>query len=160
MERDNHFTVQFNCYMVELYLDKINDLLVGGSKNVNQSSTHNQDRLEIREDQNTNMVYIQNARHKQLNSFQEAMETFNFGLNSRKVHSTEMNDQSSRSHLIFSVICECKNNNTGQVSKGKISFVDLAGSERLNKANPDTNIERLKESKAINQSLTCLGNII
>lgn len=41
MERDNHFTVKFNCYMVELYLDKINDLLVGGQKNVNQTSTHN-----------------------------------------------------------------------------------------------------------------------
>jgi hypothetical protein len=64
MERDNHFTVKFNCYMVELYLDKINDLLVGGQKNVNQTSTHNQDKLDIREDPNTNMVYIQNAKHK------------------------------------------------------------------------------------------------
>ena len=30
MEKDNHFSVKFECYMVELYLDKLNDLLTGG----------------------------------------------------------------------------------------------------------------------------------
>ena len=71
-----------------------------------------------------------------------------------------MNDQSSRSHLIYSVVVECLNVNNGEVSRGKISFVDLAGSERLNKSNPNVNIERLRESNAINLSLKSLGDVI
>ena len=38
--------------------------------------------------------------------------------------------------------------------------MDLAGSERLSKSNPNTNIERLKESNAINLSLKSLGDVI
>jgi len=56
MERDSHFSVSFECYMVELYLDKLNDLLQGGAS-ANQS-TLNKDKLEIREDPHTNMVFI------------------------------------------------------------------------------------------------------
>ena len=41
-----------------------------------------------------------------------------------------------------------------------MSFVDLAGSERLNKSNPNVNIERLRESNAINLSLKSLGDVI
>lgn len=56
MESHKMFDVSFECYMVELYLDKLNDLLEGGkSANV---STLNREKLEIREDPNTNMVYI------------------------------------------------------------------------------------------------------
>jgi hypothetical protein len=33
MEKDGHFQVKFECYMVELYLDKILDLLTSGQKN-------------------------------------------------------------------------------------------------------------------------------
>lgn len=69
--------------MVELYLDKLNDLLQGGSST--NTSTLNKDKLEIREDPNTNMVYIQNAKMKHLNNVGEALETFNSGLKSRKV---------------------------------------------------------------------------
>ena len=31
LEKDNHFTVSFSCYMVELYLDRLIDLLVPDS---------------------------------------------------------------------------------------------------------------------------------
>lgn len=128
--------------MVELYLDKLIDLLVDGQKNQNQTSQTNQDKLEIREDPISGMVYIQNAKHKQLTTYQEALDTFNQGLKSRKVSSTEMNDLSSRSHLIFSVVIEAQNKKNGEVCKGKISFVDLAGSERSHKSNPSFNLER------------------
>ena len=53
MERDNHFSVTFYCYMVELYLDKLIDLLA-----VVEADNY---RLDIREDQHTGMVYIQNV---------------------------------------------------------------------------------------------------
>lgn len=42
----------------------------------------------------------------------------------------QMNRESSRSHLIMSMIIEATNLQTQNVTKGKLSFVDLAGSER------------------------------
>ena len=44
-----------------------------------------------------------------------------------------MNSESSRSHLIMSIIIECTDLNTKVTSVGKISLVDLAGSERSSK---------------------------
>jgi hypothetical protein len=42
VERDNHFAVTFYCYMVELYLDKLIDLLADA-----EADNY---RLDIRED--------------------------------------------------------------------------------------------------------------
>lgn len=70
----------------------------------------------------------------------------------------EMNDVSSRSHLVFSILIKSKNLQTKQLSIGKLSFVDLAGSER--QARSGATDERLKEAKSINKSLSALGNVI
>lgn len=48
LERDGHFTVSFSCYMVELYLDKLLDLLADGKQHPGQNSASEQ--LKIRED--------------------------------------------------------------------------------------------------------------
>ena len=57
-----------------------------------------------------------------------------------------MNSESSRSHLIFSMLIDVRNNATGKKTVGKLSFIDLAGSERLNKTDA-TSKERVNESK-------------
>ena len=44
-----------------------------------------------------------------------------------------MNDESSRSHLVFSIIIDTQNMNTTVRNVGKLSFVDLAGSEKSSK---------------------------
>lgn len=46
---------------------------------------------------------------------------------------SEMNVESSRSHLIIGVMIESRNLTNGSVSYGKLSLVDLAGSERAAK---------------------------
>ena len=69
-----------------------------------------------------------------------------------------MNDSSSRSHFVFSLIVTNTNLDTNQKSTSKISFVDLAGSEKINKSKPTIN--QLKEAKAINQSLSSLKDVI
>ena len=48
-----------------------------------------------------------------------------------------MNDASSRSHLIFSIIVDSTNVNTNVRTIGKLSFVDLAGSEKSSKTGTD-----------------------
>ena len=68
LERDNHFTVSFSCYMVELYLDKLLDLLPDGGKQAlgHQSAP---DPLKIREDPQTGMIFIQNVNQARAESF-------------------------------------------------------------------------------------------
>lgn len=46
---------------------------------------------------------------------------------------TEMNEDSSRSHLVVGVIIESVNLTSGAITRGKLSLVDLAGSERVAK---------------------------
>ena len=69
-----------------------------------------------------------------------------------------MNDESSRSHLIFSIIVDSTNVNTNVRTIGKLSFVDLAGSEKSSKTGTDG--QGQAEANAINMSLSALGNVI
>jgi len=81
---------------------------------------------------------------------------------------------SSRSHAVFIIIVEQMKNikdelPEGYVQKhphdmpkeikvGKLNLVDLAGSERVRVTGATG--KRLEESKSINKSLSCLGNVI
>lgn len=47
----------------------------------------------------------------------------------RTTASTQMNAESSRSHLICSLVVKLTNKRTGKESIGKLTLVDLAGSE-------------------------------
>ncbi len=69
-----------------------------------------------------------------------------------------MNDASSRSHLVFSLVIDTANINTGVRNVGKLTFVDLAGSEKSSKTGVDK--QGQEEANAINMSLTALGNVI
>lgn len=84
------------------------------------------------------------------------------GNSTRSVGSTLMNEQSSRSHSIFSITIE-SSEPTGiegeeKYKVGKLHLVDLAGSERLSKTGAVG--DRLKEATKINLSLSALGNCI
>ncbi|KAL4854429.1 Kinesin-like protein KIN-14C [Chlorella vulgaris] len=76
----------------------------------------------------------------------------------RSVGATAMNEQSSRSHMVFQLWIEGSNAATGQKAKGLLNLIDLAGSERLSRSGVTG--ERLKETQAINKSLAALGDVI
>merc|ERR1712165_61151 len=83
------------------------------------------------------------------------------GNKNRSVGSTDMNEQSSRSHAIFTVTIECSEKGPDgkqHVRVGKLHLVDLAGSERQSKTGATG--QRLKEDTKINLSLSTLGNVI
>ena len=146
-------SVTTNCYMLELYQDSMNDLLLPSE--VQQKGIP--PRLDIKKDQK-GWVTVQNATVVSVSSKDDILSVIDKGLGQRKTTSTKMNVESSRSHLIFSLVMETTDLQTQNVTKGKLSFVDLAGSERVKKsgATGDT----MKEAQAINKSLSALGDVI
>ena len=91
-----------------------------------------------------------------------AQDLITEGNKSRTVASTNMNNESSRSHAVFSIVLtqtltDLQSGVSGE-KVSRISLVDLAGSERAVKTGAVG--ERLKEGSNINKSLTTLGLVI
>merc|ERR1719277_581886 len=111
--------------MMELYNDKLIDLFA-------KPGTSDEDKMEIKKDKK-GLVFVNGAIVKTAKDSKELNTLFEQGSSNRHVASTKMNSESSRSHLILSVVIESTNRATGNVMKGKLSLVDLAGSERVGK---------------------------
>lgn len=98
-------------------------------------------------------------------SYTEAMDCLVQGLVNRKVESNNVNEDSSRSHAIFTILMEAKAKSGVELAAdqadeftAKITFVDLAGSERLSKTKSEG--DRRKEGININKGLLELGRVI
>merc|ERR1719320_2437139 len=105
--------------MMELYNEKLIDLFA-------KSNQYDEDKLDIKKDKK-GMVFVQGAVIKEAASAKELNGLFEEGSKNRHTASTKMNADSSRSHLVLSIIMESTNKATGNVVKGKLSLVDLAG---------------------------------
>lgn len=82
------------------------------------------------------------------------------GSQNRHVSPTLMNEESSRSHSVYTMTIEskCPKDGVLKITTSKFHFVDLAGSERQ-KQTCSTG-DRLKEAGNINKSLLVLGSVI
>ncbi|XP_010928759.1 kinesin-like protein KIN-14I isoform X2 [Elaeis guineensis] len=150
MKRDSSkYSFSLKVYMVELYQDNLVDLLL--PKYAKRS------KLDIKKD-SKGMVTIENVTIVQISSFEELRTIISRGSEQRHTAETQMNDQSSRSHLILSIIIESTNLQTQSLARGKLSFVDLAGSERVKKSGSAG--KQLKEAQSINKSLSALADVI
>lgn len=76
----------------------------------------------------------------------------------RATGATNMNERSSRSHSVFTLQLTGHNAATGENTAGILNLIDLAGSERLSMSGSTG--DRLRETQAINKSLSCLGDVI
>jgi kinesin family protein C1 len=75
----------------------------------------------------------------------------------RSTGRTACNERSSRSHMVLSLKLTGKDAE-GEAREGVLHLVDLAGSERLSRSGAEG--EALKETQAINKSLSALGDVI
>ncbi|XP_052772125.1 kinesin-like protein KIF15 isoform X2 [Mya arenaria] len=150
-EKEKHGdTMQFlcKCSFLEIYNEQIFDLLEP-SANI----------LHLRESLKTG-VYVSGLSEQVVSSAGEAYEVLQSSWQNRKVASTSMNRESSRSHAVFCLQIESKerNGSVENIKTSQLNLVDLAGSERQK----DTQARglRLKEAGSINKSLSNLGNVI
>ena len=94
----------------------------------------------------------------EVDSAQALQDVIDHAMDQRHVSATAMNSESSRSHLIISVLIETVHAITGRPTVGKLSLVDLAGSERVGKSGVSG--EGMEEAMAINKSLSALGDVM
>lgn len=126
--------------------------------------------LQLKEIPNEGVV-VQGLSTHPVHNIQECEKLLKIGSKNRIVGSTLMNQNSSRSHSIFTINVEQMNHDsclnqlecpndvkTQHIKRGKLNLVDLAGSER--QAKTGATGDRLKEATKINLSLSALGNVI
>ncbi|KAL3270473.1 hypothetical protein HHI36_021019 [Cryptolaemus montrouzieri] len=137
---------------LEIYNEQIRDLLLPTEKLSNCT-------LSLKETPNDG-VTIPGLTSQPVHDVSDCEKYLNIGSKNRVIGATLMNQNSSRSHSIFTISIEqiSVQNNNESIRKGKLNLVDLAGSER--QAKTGATGDRLKEATKINLSLSALGNVI
>ncbi|KAI5306520.1 kinesin-like protein Klp8, partial [Ascosphaera pollenicola] len=149
--RDPHLTCTVEVSYLEIYNEKVRDLLNPATKG----------NLKVREHPSTG-PYVEDLAKLAVRSFREIENLMDEGNKARTVAATNMNQTSSRSHAVFTLTMSQKRHDkettmdTEKVSR--ISLVDLAGSERAQSTGATG--ARLKEGAEINRSLSTLGRVI
>lgn len=131
---------------MEIYMEQVKDLL----------NSESDLPLTIHED-GANGIHVRNLTKKYAGSSEELYAILEKGAQLRAVGSTEMNQESSRSHTIFQLDLTQENIREG-VKRSKLFLVDLAGSEKV--GNTGASGQTFEEAKKINSSLTQLGIVI
>ncbi|PWZ01286.1 kinesin-3 motor protein [Testicularia cyperi] len=148
---DPHLKVSVEVSYIEIYNEKVRDLL----------NPKNKGNLKVREHPSLG-PYVEDLSKLVVGSFRDIENLMDEGNKARTVAATNMNETSSRSHAVFTLVLTQKRldveTNLEAEKVSRISLVDLAGSERANSTGATG--ARLKEGANINRSLTTLGKVI
>ncbi|KAJ6404897.1 hypothetical protein OIU84_012967 [Salix udensis] len=170
---------QLNVSFIEILKEEVQDLLDPAT--LNKSDTANghggkvnlpgKPPIQIRETSN-GVITLAGSTEVSVSTFKEMATCLEQGSLSRATGSTNMNNQSSRSHAIFTITLEQmrklnpvfpgdSNLNESMNEEylcAKLHLVDLAGSERAKRTGSDGMC--FKEGVHINKGLLALGNVI
>ena len=156
------FTYKCQISFTEVYNEVIYDLL-----DQDQRAVPLDKRSPVQVLESPNGLVLRNLNVFEISSEEDALGLFFMGNATRLNDATSMNQASSRSHAIFTIIIETvgmpvpgnqDSFDNDLIVDGKINLVDLAGSERMYKMK--NNKEQLKEAKSINLSLHYLEQVI
>ncbi|XP_076582701.1 kinesin-like protein KIF14 [Chaetodon auriga] len=142
----------------EVYNEKIHDLLVTRDE-------PNQRRMPLRvREHPVHGPYVADLSANIVSSYNDIQGWLKLGNKQRATAATGMNDKSSRSHSVFTLVMTQTQTEFVEGEEhehsitSRINLVDLAGSERSNTA--QTSGDRLREGASINKSLLTLGKVI
>lgn len=148
---DPNLKISVEVSYIEIYNEKVRDLL----------NPKNKGNLKVREHPSLG-PYVEDLSKLVVASYPDIMNLMDEGNKARTVAATNMNETSSRSHAVFTLVLTQKRFDVQTKLEAekvsRISMVDLAGSERANSTGATG--ARLKEGANINRSLTTLGKVI
>ncbi|KAF5727986.1 kinesin-3 isoform X1 [Tripterygium wilfordii] len=142
--------------MLEIYNETIRDLLTNRDSSRIENGTAGK-QYAIKHDVDGN-AQVSDLTVVDVCTKREVTSLLDRAAHSRSVGKTQMNEQSSRSHFVFTLRISGVNESTEQQVEGILNLIDLAGSERLSKSGSTG--DRLKETQAINKSLSSLSDVI
>ncbi|XP_027093251.1 kinesin-like protein KIN-4A isoform X1 [Coffea arabica] len=170
---------QLHVSFIEIHKEEVRDLLDPSSANKSETTNGHVGKLtipgkspiQIRETSN-GVITLAGSTERSIQTLKEMADCLEQGSLSRATGSTNMNNQSSRSHAIFTITMEqmhklnpmtLSNGNANEYTNeeylcAKLHLVDLAGSERAKRTGSDG--LRFKEGVHINKGLLALGNVI
>ena len=128
-EKEASHTFTVDVIVLELYTDGLKDLLATTGKGLGTETL----RIKLAEHSDSGLVEVEGATKQRATSAAELITVLRKGATFRSTASTQMNADSSRSHLVTIIEISLTHKKTGKLMKGKLTLVDLAGSERVAK---------------------------
>jgi len=161
-----HWSVEVS--VLEIYNERARDLL-SPAPGVTQVDIH-----EVLDSRGVGSFHCPDATRNWARTPEEALASLYEGLERRETARTDMNHNSSRSHLIFTLSTEQSDDAVKAKLRGRLHLVDLAGSERLKRSMASTFVgtpksprdcsamqrDQRREAGAINKSLMHLALVI
>ena len=139
---------------VEVYNNQAYDLL---DPDHETKALEDLPKVTLQEDEEGNVRMVNCSVHRS-ETEEDALSLLFLGDTNRAITETPMNLASSRSHCIFTMTVERRQNGSDLVRRAKVCLVDLAGSERVAKTGVSGQI--LQEAKYINLSLHSLEKVV
>ncbi|KAI9915278.1 hypothetical protein PsorP6_008497 [Peronosclerospora sorghi] len=136
---------------LQLYNEELKDLL----------DPDTEKKMRLMEDTKRGGIYCMNLLEVTATTANHVYELVNTGVKNRMTSETLMNENSSRSHSIFTIRIHSKEHNAAgedMLRVGQLNLVDLAGSECVGRSGARN--ARAREAGTINQSLLTLGRVI
>jgi len=150
-ERQQNFSHECFLSMIEIYNETIKDLLA------DPKADNSKKKYDIMRDSLVGM-YVKDLTSEPVHTTSHCKSLVKQGNKNRATGATNLNEQSSRSHMLVTLTVRTRNLHSDDHYVGKLSLCDLAGSERLSKSL--TSGAALKETQMINKSLSALGTVI
>merc|ERR1719233_55186 len=154
-ERVPMFEYTITMSVFEIYNNNINCLLTEKKK---QKGKKKEKKPVYKARVTANGVIVENGAEIEVKCREDVLKLMDIAKSNRKTACTNMNDKSSRSHMIVIVSVQGFNVPANIEYLGKPFMVDLAGSERVAKSGVSG--KALKEALEINKSLTALGDVM
>ncbi|XP_041121988.1 kinesin-like protein KIF28P [Polyodon spathula] len=139
------FPVYFSIF--EIYNEQVQDLL---------SKVRKPGGLRVREGRKG--FYVECLKAVSCDSYEKLEALLREGIRNRSTAVTNMNATSSRSHMVINLRFKQVLTKEHCLKQSEIDLVDLAGSEKQRSSGNTS--DRFNEARAINLSLTTLGNVI